>query len=146
MAGHPPDPFEGSHFSVDVGTGDVALFSRVELPVATLDEIAYRSGADRSNETRKQPGLASYTRLVLHRALTTNLDLWQWWVAARSGAPDVDRNVVVRLLDDTLSPVLTWKFRNAFPVVHRVSTLDAASSDVVVETIELAFDSMDAEA
>jgi phage tail-like protein len=145
MPGHAPEPFEASRFSVDLGTGDATLFSRVELPVATLGEVTFRSGSDRTAEARRQPGLASYTHLVLHRALTTNLDLWQWWELARHGDPSVDRNVVVRLLDEVGSPRLTWKFRNAFPVVHRVSTLDGSSSDVVVESIELAFDSMDAE-
>ena len=42
--------------------------------------------------------------------------------------------------------VLTWQFRNAFPAVYRVSPLDAASSEVVLETVELAFDTMDVEA
>lgn len=146
MPGHAPDPFEGSRFSVDLGTGDTTLFSRVELPVATIDEVSFRSGSDPTGQVRKQPGRASYTHLVLNRALTTNLDLWQWWKSARDGDAAVDRNVVVRLLDDTGSPRLTWKFRNAFPVVHRISTLDGSSSDVLVETIELTFDSMDAEA
>ena len=146
MPGQLRTPFEGSHFSVDLGTGDDKAFSRVELPVATLDEVAHRSGSDRTAEATKAPGLARYSHLVLHRALTTDLDLWHWWVAARSGARDVDRTVRVRVLNEALEPVLTWTFRNAFPVVHRVAVLDAGSSDVVVETLELAFDSMDVEA
>ena len=113
--------------------------------MAVLDEVAYRSGNDKANEPRKQPGLASYSHLVLSRGLTTNLDLWNWWEAARNGDPAVDRNVVVKLLDGTLQLALTWKFRNAFPAVYRLSPLDAASSDLVIETVELAFDSMDVE-
>ena len=107
---------------------------------------AYRSGADRTHEPRKQPGLASYTRLVLSRGLTADLDLWTWWKAARDGDPNVDRTVRVRLLDGSRQPVLVWKFRNAFPAVYRIGPLEASASDVVVETVELAFDSMDAEA
>ena len=144
MASH-PDPLEGSNFIVDFAGTDDASFSHVDLPVALLDEVAYRSGDDKSNEARKQPGLASYSHLVLSRGLTTNLDLWNWWEAARNGDPTVDRNVVVRLLDGTRQLVLTWQFRNAFPVVYRLSPLDAASSDLVIETVELAFDSMDVE-
>ncbi|KRF23716.1 phage tail protein [Phycicoccus sp. Soil803] len=144
MASH-PDPLEGSNFLVDFAGTDDASFSHVDLPVALLDEVAYRSGDDKANEPRKQPGLASYSHLVLSRGLTTNLDLWNWWEAARNGDPSVDRNVVVRLLDGTGQLVLSWKFRNAFPAVYRLSPLDAAASDLVVETVELAFDSMDVE-
>jgi phage tail-like protein len=144
MAAH-PDPFEGSNFIVDFAGADDASFSRIDLPVALLDEIAYRSGNDKANEPRKQPGLASYSHLVLSRGLTANLDLWNWWEAARNGDPTVDRNVAVKLLDGTGQLVLTWRFRNAFPAVYRLSPLDAASSDIVLETVELAFDSMDVE-
>jgi phage tail-like protein len=145
MAAH-PDPFEGSNFVVDIAAGDDASFSRVELPLAVVDEVAYRSGNDKTNETRKQPGLASYSHLVLSRGLTTNLDLWNWWETARNGDAAVDRDVVVKLLDSTRQLVMIWRFRNAFPVVYRLSPLDAAASDLVVETVELAFDSMDTEA
>src|SRR5688500_2913611 len=117
------EPFEGSNFLVDLGTGAERLFARVDLPVATLDEIAHRSGGELTNESRKQPGLASYSRLVLHRGLTSDLDLWAWWEAARDGDPSVDRDVVVRLLDDAGQPRLAWRFRNAFPVVHRIAPL-----------------------
>lgn len=140
------DPFEAANFVVDFGgASGAASFSRVELPVAVLDEIAYRSGNDKANEPRKQPGLASYSHLVLSRGLTTDLDLWNWWETARNGDPATDRNVRVRLLDSTGQPVMVWLFRNAFPAVYRVSPLVAGSSEVVLETVELAFDSMDVE-
>lgn len=140
-----PGPLEGSNFLVDFGAGDDTSIARVDLPVALLDEVAYRSGNDKANETRKQPGLASYSHLVLHRGLTTNADLWNWWEAARNGDPAVDREVRIKLLDATHQPVLAWRFRNAFPAVYRLSPLDAAASDAVIETVELAFDSMDLE-
>jgi phage tail-like protein len=142
----PIEPFEGSNFLVDLGTGAERLFARVDLPVATLNEIAHRSGGDRSNESSKQPGLATYSHLVLHRGLTAELDLWEWWKAARDGDPAVDRDVVVRLLDDSGQPRLAWRFRNAFPVVHRIAPLDALVGGVLMETVALAFDTMDAEA
>jgi phage tail-like protein len=145
MAG-PHEPFEASNFLVDYGgAGGATLFSHVDLPVAVLDEIAYRSGNDRANEPRKQPGLASYSHLVLTRGMTADLDLWTWWETTRNGA-GADRDVVVRLLDGTGQLLLTWMFRNAFPAVYRVSPLDAASSDALLETLELAFDTMDIEA
>jgi phage tail-like protein len=144
MAAH-QDPFEASNFVVDYGGASGATrFSHVDLPVAVLDEIAYRSGDDRANEPRKQPGLASYSHLVLTRGLTADLDLWTWWESTRNGDA-TDRDVVVRLLDGTGQLVMTWLFRNAFPAVYRVSALDAASTDVVHETLELAFDTMDVE-
>jgi phage tail-like protein len=142
----PPEPFEGSHFVVDLGSGAEQPFARVDLPVATLVEIVQRSGGDPANESRKQPGLASYGHLVLHRGLTTDLELWTWWKAARDGDPAVDRDVLVRLLDDQGHPRLAWRVSRAFPVVHRIAPLDAVVGGVLMETVELAFDTMEIEA
>lgn len=142
----PADPFEGSNFQVEINGLVSASFSKVELPQAVVDEVAHRSGTDKTSASRKAPGLSHYSHLVLTRGLTTDLELWRWWTAARDGDPSVDRDVTVRLLDATRSPVLSWRFHNAFPVVYRVTPLDAASSDAVLEAVELAFDAMDAEA
>jgi phage tail-like protein len=142
-------PYEGSNFLVDLGTGDPhdirSMFNRVELPEAVVDEVAYRSGNDKTNESRKQPGLAKYSHLVLTRGLLASTDLWDWWKQARQGQPNVDRTVVVTLLDEERSPVWTWQFRNAFPVNYRTTPLDAGRSDIVVEELTLTFDSMEIE-
>jgi len=142
-------PYEGSNFLVDLGNGDPhdirSTFIRVELPEAIIDEVAYRSGNEKTNESRKQPGLAKYSHLNLMRGLLGSTDLWDWWKQARQGQPNVDRTVVVTLLDEERSPVWTWRFRNAFPVNYRIAPLDAGRSDIVMEELTLTFDSMDIE-
>lgn len=142
-------PYEGSNFLVDLGAGDPndirSQFYRVELPEAIIDEVAYRSGNEKTQEARKQPGLAKYGHLVVKRGLLGSTDLWDWWKQAREGQANVDRNISVTLLDEERTPVWSWRFRNAFPVNYRVTPLDANCSDIVVEELSLTFDSMDSE-
>ena len=49
-------PYEGSNFLVDLGIGDPndirSQFFRVELPDAIIDEIAYRSGNEKTQDSR----------------------------------------------------------------------------------------------
>ena len=122
-----------------------ATFFRSNCPDAIVDEVAYRSGDEKTQEARKQPGLAKYGHLVLKRSLIGSTDLWDWWKQAREGQPNVDRNITITLLDEARSSVWAWRFRNAFPVNYRVSPLDASSSDIAVEELTLTFDSMDIE-
>jgi phage tail-like protein len=142
-------PYEGSNFLVDLGMGDPAdvraTFFRVELPDAIIDEVAYRSGNEKTQDSRKQPGLAKYGHLILKRGLLGSTDLWDWWKQAREGQSNVDRNVTVTLLDEERTSVWSWRFRNAFPVNYRVTSLDANCSDIVAEELTLTFDSMDIE-
>ena len=142
-------PYEGSNFLVDIGTGDPtdirSTFFRIELPNAMIDEVAYRSGNDKTQDARKQPGLAKYDHVTLKRGLLGSTDLWDWWKQAREDQPNVDRNVSITLLDEERSAVWIWHFRNAFPVNYRVTPLDASCSDIVIEELTLTFDSMDIE-
>jgi phage tail-like protein len=142
-------PYEGSNFLIDMGVFDPsdirATFFRVELPDAIVDEVAYRSGAEKTQDARKQPGLAKYGHLVLKRGLIGSTDLWEWWKQAREGQSNLDRNITITLLDEERVPVWSWRFRNAFPVNYRVTSLDASCSDIAVEELTVTFDSMDIE-
>ena len=149
MATFRDHPYEGSNFLVDMGAYDSsdvrANFFHVDLPDAIVDVVAYRNGNEKTQDARKQPGLSKYGQLVLRRGLLGSTDLWEWWKQAREGQPNVDRNITVTLLDEERAPVWTWRFRNAFPVNYRVTSLDATVSDIVVEELSLTFDSMDIE-
>jgi phage tail-like protein len=141
-------PYEGSFFVVDLGAGIApgdpqARFLRVELPEARVDDVTYRSGEDPTMAARHEPGLTTYGRLVLKRGLIGSLDLWEWWKQARSGDRNVDRDIAVQLLDEDRAVVWRWRFLRAFPVAYRVTPLDATTSDIVAEIIELTFDAME---
>lgn len=141
-------PYEGSFFVVDLGvgvpTGDPrADFCAVLLPEARVDDVTYRSGDDRTSTPRHEPGLAKHGVLTLKRGLTGALDLWEWWKQARDGDRSVDRDISVVLLDEERNVVWRWRFFAAFPVAYRTTRLDAATSNIVVEELDLTFDRME---
>ena len=81
--------------------------------------------------------------LVLRRGATGALDLYDWWQAARSGAKR-GRVVTVKLLaDDRATVVMTWRFRNARPVALSYSPLNALDGSALMETIDLAFETVE---
>ncbi len=135
--------YERSYFLVDLAGGaEPTSFRSVELPVATTDVVESRSGNDKVLETQKRPGLVTYSNLVLTRGLAGRTDLVEWWEQVRSGERDVQRDVRVTLTDERHEPVWTWRFTQAFPAAYRFSPLDAASSDLVDEILELTFTRM----
>jgi phage tail-like protein len=81
---------------------------------------------------------------MLRRGATGALDLYEWWRAARKGGAQRGRMVTVRLLaDDLATVVMTWRFRNARPVALSYSPLNALDGSVLMETVELAFDTVE---
>lgn len=137
------DPYLASNFVVEIDDVAEIEIARVELPRSEVEEVAHRDGSSRTHESEKTPGLVRYTRLVLHRGLDGRTDFYDWWSRARDGAAGVDRNIVVTLLDEArTTEVWRWTFIDAFPVAYHFTALDGASSEFVVETLELAFDRM----
>ncbi len=141
------NPYPGYNFLVDIGTGDSdaiqAGFCEVDLPDFNIELIEYRNGNDKISTTRKLPGLAHFSNLVLHRGVIGALDLYQWIRQTADGDPNAYRTVRVSLLnEDRSATVLAWIFPKAFPVHYKFSHLDAQASQVLVETLELAVGDM----
>jgi phage tail-like protein len=105
----------------------------VDTPV-----VLTREGSDPASG-EKWPGEVTYPDLVLTRPLTSDLTLWEWMQQSFSGAA-AKKSITVILLDSQSNPVITWQFKNAFPVRWSGPVLNALTNDVAMETLEIAHD------
>lgn len=138
MTAHRCAPCSALHFSVQisgVGTRGADLgFSEVVFPPLA----ASSAGADGQTEA---PGVPP--SLVLRRGFDGRLDLYRWWDQSRKRRARRGRTVTVQLLDaDTRTPVTTWRFSRARPLLLEYSPLDALHGGVLMETLTLGFDNM----
>jgi phage tail-like protein len=150
MAVQRDNPYPNYNFLVDLGTGESesvqAGFTQVVLPEIQVEVMEYRSGNERGSASRKLPGRVSYGDLVLKRGVIGALDLYEWINQVRQGDVNARRNVRIQLQnEDRTATVLTWMFRNTFPVEFSFSELDAVEEDVLIETLILAVESMEIE-
>lgn len=138
-------PYTNFNFVVDVsGVGDLGGFSEIVLPELSIDVIEYRAGGDPEMAVRKLPGLARYSNMVLKRGLAGALNLYQWIDDVRNGGPNASRTVTVQLQNEDRSHVVwTWKLIRAWPARYHFANLDARGKDVLVESIELAFERLE---
>jgi len=132
-------PYLNSNFLVDLGTRDrhsvTAGFAEVIFPVFTIGSPLH--GSDPANAHER-------SHLILKRGLIGVLDLYFWWSSAPRGKTPQRRTVKIELLgEDHRTVVMTWRFRKAYPVTLSYSPLRATEGSVVMETVELAFDSME---
>ena len=87
---------------------------------------------------------AADNHVILKRGLIGNLNLYNWWNEARRGKAPKRRTMKIELLsEDQSTVVLTWRFRNVRPVSLGYSPLRAIEGGIVMETVVLAFDSME---
>lgn len=135
------DPYPSFNFRVEIDGIEDAGFREVLMPSATIDVIEYREGGEAACSIRKLPGRVHFDNLVLRRGLTESNSLFEWWRAVCEGGQD-RRNVVVTLLDAAGDVVKRFGFLRSLPARYEAPLLDASSSDVALETLELAFEGM----
>jgi phage tail-like protein len=136
------NPYTSGNFLVEIQGITATSFSEVTGLEASIDVVEYRAGDARLNTEQKLPGLNRFPNVVLKRGLTQDTSLWTWINNAMAG--NVSRTVVlIRLLDQTDKPVLAWTLRNAWPCKWTGPSLSAGSSEVAIETLEIAHEGLE---
>nr|VFK08749.1 MAG: conserved hypothetical phage tail region protein [Candidatus Kentron sp. LPFa]VFK62423.1 MAG: conserved hypothetical phage tail region protein [Candidatus Kentron sp. UNK]VFK70498.1 MAG: conserved hypothetical phage tail region protein [Candidatus Kentron sp. UNK] len=117
------------------------LFQKVSGLGASIETTQVEEGGQ-NLFSHRLPEKVQYENLVLERGLVVSSPLTVEFNVAMSGFKFAPSNVLVTLLDNTRIPLAAWLFIRAWPVAWSVSDLDAMENDVVIETMELAYQRM----
>lgn len=129
------DPLRGFRFLVEIEGLATGGFSRVKGLSREAKYESYREGGVNEYE-HKLITQVSYPVVVLERGLALP-DLWKWALAAADG--EVKRKTIWIILQDEANlPMWAWRIEHAIPVKWTASDLDAQTSPVVMESLELA--------
>lgn len=135
-------PPVGFHFRVEFdlpGAGaNEARFREVSGLAMELEEETVIEGGE-NRFIQKLPLRARYPDLVLKRGLLVGSAVTDW---CRAAIQELDINPVtvwLSLLNPSHEPLQSYTFINAWPKKWNVSDFNAESSDLVVETLELAY-------
>jgi phage tail-like protein len=129
------DPLRAFRFLVEIEGITSGGFSKVKGLSRDVKFESYREGGVNDYE-HKLITQVSYPVVVLERGLALD-DLWTWAQATADG--EVRRRTIrIRLQNEANEKVWAWQVEYALPVKWTASDLDAQTSPVVIETLELA--------
>jgi phage tail-like protein len=135
-------PTPAYHFIVQWG-GARTGFSEVSGLSIESDIIDYREGNSPVQTTIKIPGIRKFTNIVLKRGIVAgDSDFFAWVNTVQQGQVE-RRDVVISLLNENHQPVMTWKVRSAWPAKYEGPVLRADSSEVAIESLELAHEGIE---
>lgn len=141
-----PEPYSGLNFEVTVegispdGSAVGATFKEVSGFDSTMEVIEYRSGRDGLYMT-KIPGLNKHGNVTLKWGANGTALFWNWILAAMNG--QVQRaNGSIKLFDENRTEVMRWNFTDAWPTKYTGPSLNAATNEVGIETLELVVTTM----
>lgn len=92
--------------------------------------------------TTKIPSRSTVDNLVLKRGLTDSLALWQWFTDIESGKWDEDHISAgsLNVFDQGGAVKAKFDFTGAWPTRYSTSDMNAQSSEMAIEELELAVD------
>lgn len=129
------DPLRGFRFLLEIEGITSGGFTKVKGITREVKHESYREGGVVEYE-HKLVTQVSHPVVVLERGLALD-DLWTWALAAADG--EVQRKTIrIRLQDEAGDKKWAWQIEYAFPVKWTASDLDAQTSPVVMESLELA--------
>jgi phage tail-like protein len=126
----------GAFLSLVVGTPPQNGFSEVTGLDLTIQAEDYREGGN-NGTVHKFPGHAVWQNIKLRHGLVSGTDLWDWHMQFVNGQGK-RRDGVVTLLDESGSPVRSWRFVRGLPVRWAGPALHAREAQVAIEEIEIA--------
>lgn len=138
-------PLTTLHFEVSWGDSqNTSSFSEVSGLTMEAEVVEYRGGADKALSTRKLPGLKKFSNVTLKRGIMpaeAGNGLFEWYNTVVAGSV-ARRDVTVSLLNEERTLVMTWKIQGAWPVKIEGPGLKSTGTDVAVETVEFACESI----
>ncbi len=133
-------PVAKFNFSVRIGNTE-ALFQEVSGLNTETQPIEYRKG-NKQFSAIKMPGIQKFGNVTLKKGVFKNdKALWELYEAVKMNTIKRE-TIIISLLDETNSVVMTWTLSNAFPAKITAADLKADGNEVAVETIELAHEGL----
>lgn len=138
--------FQGAYFGMEIDGLTLAFFTACSGLSIEFDVMEYKSISKTGTMkvTTKIPGKPKYSEVVLKRGFTPSTDLRDWFnevVEAKKDTPYKTGAIVV--YDRTQKEVARFTLLNMWPSKMSVSSLNAATDEVMVEELTMQHEFID---
>ncbi|WP_047546176.1 phage tail protein [Psychroserpens sp. Hel_I_66] len=145
MSENPQDPtwpIPKFYFMVDWGATTNIPFQEVSgLDIESVP-IEYRHGNSPVFSKISMPGMIKNSNVTMRKGVFANDNVfWDWFTKIKMNTIE-RQNIVIKLLDETGHPTMTWTLQNAWPTKISATDLKPDGSEVAVESIEIAHEGL----
>jgi phage tail-like protein len=134
-------PLPKFYFSVNIDGTDYP-FQEVSGLETETQILEYRHSNSKQFSTIKMPGIQKVGNITLKKGIfVKDNNFFKWYSAIKMNT--IKRiTVIVKLLDETGKPTMTWTLQNAWPTKIQGTDLKSDGNEVAVETIEFAHEGL----
>ncbi|MBE2267731.1 MAG: phage tail protein [Anaerolinea sp.] len=137
--------YNGFRFRVVIEGMYNLVFTEFRLPTLQVDTERIQEGGQNSY-IHQLPVRVNVGTVTLRHGLSRDISLLNWYLDIMKG--DLEkayRQVSVTLVDSTSVPLVSWNFRNAYPIKWSGPSLKSDSSEIAIEEIEFVYHGFEVE-
>ncbi|MEQ1505622.1 MAG: phage tail protein [Myxococcota bacterium] len=137
------DPYNGHYFALEINNQEIAHFQECSglKSVATVYEI---EEGGMNGMTHKRPGQSRWENIVLRYATSASTELLSWrdqFLQDQFGLRTEYGGAII-LYDNAGTEIRRYSFSSCWPVSWEGPSLNSGSSELAVETLEIAHDGL----
>lgn len=133
-------PYGKYRFTVEMSSVKVAGFSEASGFDASIDVIEYREG-DMVQTPLKVPGLKKYSNITLKKGVGATKELYDWMIGGTTAAVKRE-TITISIHDEADAVVASWQVINAWPCKYTAPDFNATSSEIAIESLEIAHEGL----
>ena len=146
MAGEKQDnvwPLPKFYFTVDWGSSNTNMsFQEVSGLEIETQPIEYRHGNSPIFSTINMPGIVKNNKVTMKKGVfVKDNNFWDWYNQIKMNTIE-RQTVVIKLLDESGSPTMTWTLNNAWPTKISSTDMKSDGNEVAIETIEISHEGL----
>jgi phage tail-like protein len=131
-------------FSVQLGDNEAVTFEEVTGLQAEAKVMEYRNGNSSNFSTTKMSELSTAGTVTMKNGtFAKDTKFFAWYQETKTRDSFTRRVVVINLLDESGNPKITWTLNNAWPRDVTGTDFKADGNEVVVESIEIAYETLE---
>ncbi len=134
---------DGSNEQVDAIFLECQGFQRTQEVIEICEVTPNKWGkASKGQVVRtKLPGNVKSGNLKLRRGMTKSITFWKWFQSVQDGNWAIQRkNASLTIYDQAGQPQATFNLKAAWPASYKLTDVNARSTDIEIEEIEVAFE------
>lgn len=138
-----PEAHPAFRFVVQIDGIGEAAFTECSLPSLEVEVEEQKEGGYNAG-THLLPGRVKRGTLTLKRGITTASGLLRWYAEVMQGQlAKARRQVSVTLYDSEGQAIVRWDISGAYPHKWSGPNLQAGSTEIAIETLELSFEGVE---
>lgn len=136
MGGNPFETHDSFRFSIVIDGIHYATFDEFSMPSFQVETMDIKEGGQNAY-VHKLPVRVSVGTATLRHGITHDMKLLNWYMDVLKGdVKSSQRYVMVIMYDLNHTPIVSWGFRNAYPVKWSGPRFKSDNHEIAVEEIE----------